>query len=247
MAIVVPRYIIAIDIVFVIFAICSLFKELCKKSKIKRLHESKRIVYILRILSFIYHLFIIVVFLLYIKVTTRSKWTRCFLYFFTTLTANFFALQTVYYGTRILFGNNKYVDILFFTSFSSNIIVFIGFWGVIFPAGIFYFGEKFSLIRALQELILHGSNYIVPLIEFYYESKYMYFSKSFLYLLLFLFSSYCLAMSAIYNFNIIDWGVYMFLPWTLIGKIGILTICYLSYFSIKHLPGEGCAPHRRFI
>jgi hypothetical protein len=236
MSITVPRYIIIIDIGFVILSIILFFKELFKKSKIKRLHYSKKrkgFVNILNFLSFVYQLSIIIGFLLYFKVTTGCKWTRCFLFFFTTLTANFFALQTVYYGMRILFGNNKYVDILFFTVFSSCIIVFVGFWGVIFPVGIFYFKEKFSFIHALQELILHGSNYIVPLIEFYYESKNMYFNKSFIYLLLFLFSSYCLAMSVIYKLKIIDWNVYMFLPWTLIGKIGILVICYLSYFFLK--------------
>jgi hypothetical protein len=125
------------------------------------------------------------------------------------------------------------LDIMFFVTFSSSIIVFVGFWGVIFPGGILYYKEPLNLKHVLTELIMHGLNIIVPCIEFYYESKRMYFDRAFMYLLMILFSSYCLAMSALYNLEIIDWGAYLLLPWNYWGKIGIPLICFLSYHLIK--------------
>lgn len=228
----VPNYIICIDIIFLLLSVIFFLKELFS-IKYRFRVKSCNVVKYSRIITFHFYVFVIIITILHVKTTTRCKWTRAIIYIYTTLTASFFTFQTLYYGLRILFKGGRLLDAMFFVSFYSSIITFIAFWFVIFPCGIFYHGNKFSWIHVFKELLMHGLNVIVPCIEFYYESKTMHFNKAPAFLLMILFSGYCLMMSYFYNSGIIDWPNYNLLPWSIIGKMGIFTICFLCYYIIK--------------
>jgi len=242
MTITIPTYIIIIDFIFLVSSIylfCVDIKKHVQTSSKRR--NVKNIIKWLRIFNFAIQFIIVTGIFTYVKIKTGSKLTRCILYLFTTLTFNFFTFQTLYYGLRVVLNSSKndmvkkLLDVMFFVSFSSSIIVFIGFWGFIYPGGLFYYKQPFNFLHTVQELVLHGLNVIVPCIEFYYESKYMYCGPSFAYLLMMLFSSYCLTMAFIYNLQIVDWAAYLLLPWTCLGKVAIPLICYLSYYIIKKI------------
>jgi len=159
-----------------------------------------------------------------------------------TLTMNFFFLQLLYLAIKVFHGGrskhqiiNIFMDNLFYAVFSSSILVLIGFWTVVYPYDLFHNKAKFDFSHILKELVLHGLNIVFPLMEFYQQKRTMYFNQGFIYMLLFLFSAYCLYVSTMFNTGVINFWPYCGMPWTFIGKIGSIAICFLLFLITKTL------------